>query len=148
MKTLDLKSTEIFCLLIDKMQGKQHLKIENEPYMPLTIERLGDAYGEHAGLYSLCHYYEQNGDLMQDPEMCFIVVDGRTTEKTGCENVQVTPYYFAQANLGYYEQSIVFDDRVMKKCDDRVQHGQTEFAVIWLKNIWGQGFLDEINEQQ
>jgi hypothetical protein len=98
MKTLDLKSTEIFCLLLDKMQGRQHLKIENEPYMPLTIERLGDAYGGNAGLYSLCHYYEQNGDLMQDPEMCFVFVDGRTSENKGCEKVQVAPYYFAQSN--------------------------------------------------
>lgn len=142
MKTLDLKSTEIFCLLLDRMGDRQHLEIENEPYMPLTIERLGDAYGGDAALYSLCHYYEQNGDLMQDPEMCFVVVDGRTAEKKGYENVQVTPYYFAQANLGYYEQSIVFDNGVMKKCDDKAQHGQTEFAVIWLKNIKGQGFLE------
>lgn len=142
MKTLDLKSTEIFFLLLDMMQGKQHLKIENEPYMPLTIERLGEAYGGNASLYSLCHYYEQNGDLMQDPEMCFVVVDGRTSEIRDYANVQVTPYYFAQSNLGYYEQSIVFDNGIMKKCDDQVQHGQTEFAVMWLKNIKGQGFLE------
>lgn len=66
MKTLDLKSTEIFCSLLVKMGDKPHLKIENEPFMPLTIERLGDAYGGQAALYSLCHYYEQNGDLMAD----------------------------------------------------------------------------------
>ncbi len=110
--------------------------------MPLTMERLGDAYGGQAALYSLCHYYEQNGDLMQDPEMCFVVVDGRTAEKSGFENVQVTPYYFAQANLGYYEQSIVFDNGILKSCDNEVLHGQTEFANIWLKNISGQGFLE------
>lgn len=53
MKTLDLKSTEIFCLLMASMKGEQHLKIENEPYMALTIERMDDAYGEEASLYSL-----------------------------------------------------------------------------------------------
>jgi hypothetical protein len=36
----------------------------------------------------------------------------------------------------------------MKKCDDKVQNGQTEFAGIWLKNIKGQGFLDELKEQK
>ncbi len=144
MKTLDLKSTEIFCLLMAGMKGEQHLKIENKPYMALTIERLDDAYGGNASLYSLCHYYELNGDLMQDPEMCFVVVDARTAETPGYENVQVTPYYFAQANLGFYEQSIVFDNGVMKRCDDELQHGQVEFAGIWLKNIKGQGYLKRV----
>lgn len=142
MKTLNLKSTEIFCLLMEKMNGKQHLKIENEPYMSLTIERLGSAYGDDATLYSLCHYYELNGDLMQDPEMCFVLVDGRTELNPGYEQVQVTPYYFAQANLGYYEQSIVFDNGIMKKCEDELQHGQVEFAEIWLENIREQKFLE------
>ncbi len=142
MKTLNLKSTEIFCLLLEKMQGKQYLKIVNEPYMPLVVERLEEAYDGNANLFSLCHYYVLNGDLMQDPEMCFVVVDGRSSEKSGVENVQVTPYYFAQANLGYYEQSIIFDNGVMKRCDDEVQQGQTEFAEIWLKNIKKQEYIE------
>ena len=81
---------------------------------------------------------------MQDPEMCFVVVDARTEESSGYENVQVTPYYFAQANLGFYEQSIVFDNGVMKRCDDELQHGQVEFAAIWLKNIKGQGYMERM----
>lgn len=141
MKTLNQKSTEIFCRLLDRMGENPYLQIENEPFMPLTIERLGDAYGGQAGLYSLCHYYHQNGDLMQDPEMCFVVVDKRLEPKA-YDNVLITPYYFAQANLGFYEQSIVFDNGTLKSCNDVLQHGQTEFANIWLANIKGQGFLE------
>jgi hypothetical protein len=54
-----------------------HVSIANEPYMRLVIEHIGD--GPH-GLpaISVAHYYEMNGDLCQDPEMCF-----RSREHTG-----------------------------------------------------------------
>ena len=39
-----------------------HLRVENAPYMPLVIERHGDA------MY-LSHYFEQNDDLILDSEM-------------------------------------------------------------------------------
>lgn len=49
------------------LQGEDfHQKIENEPYIPLVVERHGDK------LY-LTHYLEQNGDLYIDSEMVFKV---------------------------------------------------------------------------
>lgn len=51
-----------------------HIKLKNEPYMPLTVEILGD------NEVSLCHYGTQNGDLMCVPEVIFkLVEDGATT---------------------------------------------------------------------
>ena len=48
-----------------------HLRIENEPYIPLVVERHGDE------LY-LTHYLSQNGDTFIDSEMVFgIRADGR-----------------------------------------------------------------------
>ena len=41
---------------------KTHKKIENKSYMPLSIEWISH------NIISLCHYGEQNGDLMRDPE--------------------------------------------------------------------------------
>jgi len=144
MKTLNSDSTKIFCLLIDKMHGKQHLKIENEPFMPLTIENIGVAYGGEATLYSLCHYYVQLGDLMADPEVCFVVVDHRGGQTEVYEDVQVTPYSFKQSNMGIDEESLTFNENgVIIKCDDVMQHDHTEFAEQWLTNIWQQGFLNE-----
>jgi len=143
METLNVDSTKIFCLLIDKMNGKQHLKIENEPFMPLTVEHIGDAYGGEARLYSLCHYYVQLGDLMADPEMCFIVVDHRGDQTEAYEEVQVTPYSFKQANMGIDEESLTFNENaVISKCDNEMQHEHIEFAELWLTNIWQQRFLD------
>jgi hypothetical protein len=145
MKTLNIDSTKIFCLLLDRMNGKQHLKIENEPFMPLTVEHIGDAYNGEAKLYSLCHYYVQLGDLMQDPEMCFIVVDGRGDETEAYGKVQITLYSFRQANMGIDDESIIFNENgVVKYCNDNMQHEHAEFAGQWLANIWQQGFLKKM----
>ena len=141
METLNKFSTKIYCELIDKMQGKQHLKIINEPFMPLTIERIGHIYWENGELVSLCHYYQQNGDLMQDPEMCFVMVDQREKDKTAYDKVMIVPYLYQQANLGIYQESMLFKNNVVVHCDTDLQAEQTNFANQWLQNIVQQGFL-------
>jgi hypothetical protein len=144
MKTLNQFSTKTFCSLLDHMNGHQHLKIINEPFMPLTIEKIGeniDTYWGEASLYSLCHYYEQNGDLVQDPEMCFIVA-GRPEEKIGSfEGIKIIPYMYQQANLGIYEESITFKNNEMEKYSRTLQLHHVVFANQWLQNIVEQGFL-------
>jgi hypothetical protein len=145
METLNKNSNSIFCALIDKMQGKQHLKIINEPFMPLTIERIGQAYGGEAQLYSLCHYYEQNGDLMQDPEMCFIVADHRGQDNpTAWDQVRIAPYLYQQANTGTYQESITLQNNELTTIDHALQAEHTAFANQWLSNIKQQGFLNKV----
>ncbi|MDB5158784.1 MAG: uncharacterized protein JWR50_3491 [Mucilaginibacter sp.] len=135
METLNQFSTKIFCELIGKMQGKDHLKITNEPFMPLTIEKIGEGittpWGE-GEQYSLCHYYEQNGDLMQDPEMCFII--------TSQQNY-IVPYLYTQAALGIYEESILIKNSQMLTYKRTLQLHHVVFANTWLRNIQAQGFL-------
>ncbi len=48
-----------------------YLKIENAPYMALVIEATDESGPCGLPAISVCHYGEQNGDLMRDPEMCF-----------------------------------------------------------------------------
>jgi len=48
-----------------------NLKIENLPYMALVIEALDESGPMGLPALSVCHYGEQNGDHMRDPEMCF-----------------------------------------------------------------------------
>jgi hypothetical protein len=48
-----------------------YLKIANPPYMELVIEAIGESGPCGLPAISVCHYGEQNGDLMRDPEMCF-----------------------------------------------------------------------------
>jgi hypothetical protein len=49
------------------MQGEDfHLRIENDPYIPLVVERQGDAL-------MFTHYLKQNGDTFIDTEMVFTI---------------------------------------------------------------------------
>lgn len=57
-------------------------KIDNNPegsgIMPVSVEFLGkvSADGRTYSKYSITHYYEQEGDLMADPDVTFLAVDG------------------------------------------------------------------------
>jgi hypothetical protein len=140
MERLNKNATKIFGELILKMEGRQHLKILNEPFMPLTIENITDSLLTPWGdtqQYSLCHYYEQNGDLMQDPEVCFLVADRQDSEQV----LKVFPFTFCQANAGIYQEPISFMDGKIYRYDNKTQADITVFANQWLRNIKAQGFL-------
>jgi len=145
MKTLNKNSNIIFCALLKKLDGNQHLKIDNDGFMPLTIERIGESIITPYGLashYSLCHYYEQSGDLMKDPEMCFIVVDQRLDDTQNYKKVKIIPSLFQQDNLGLFQESVLIIGNVTKKFAPQMNADHAAFANIWLANIKSQGFLN------
>ena len=60
--------------ILQKAGGWHHglyLKIDNPPFMELVIEATDESGPCGLPALSVCHYGEQNGDLMRDPEMCF-----------------------------------------------------------------------------
>jgi len=144
MKKLNEQATRIFCRFLKKLNGKQHIKLFSEGFMPLTIERLEENILTPAGVgttYSLCHYYQQNGDAMRDPEIVFIVVDNRKDEKD-MEAIHIYPQLYLQDNLGLYEESIRIENRQVKSFIKAWQYSHCSFANQWLKNIRQQGFLN------
>ncbi|HRB71477.1 MAG TPA: hypothetical protein PK776_06475 [Flavobacterium sp.] len=146
METLNTKSRTIFCALIERMGNLDYLRITNEPMMPLVIEYLNLTIATQFGkgkLYSLCHYFKQNGDLMQDPEMCFIVVDNRTDANSDIDLVSIIPYMFQQASGGIYQESIRFENFKIAEINDKMQLSHTIFADFWLLNIQQSGYLDK-----
>src|SRR5579863_9012321 len=106
MKKISTEATKIFCRLLDKLQGQDHMKLESEGFMPLTIERLegniSTPYGNGA-LYSVAHYFLQNGDIMSDPQMVFVVVDNRKDEKD-FDMIGIYPQMYQQDSFGLYEE--------------------------------------------
>ena len=73
MQTLNKTTTITFNAIVEGMGPENtYKKIDNtdSTLMPLVVERL---YETNLGpVFSLAHYFEQNGDLCQDPEMLFI----------------------------------------------------------------------------
>ena len=108
--------------LAQKVMGDEsfHLKIENEPYLPLVIEAHGA--GGDRQLY-LTHYREQNGDLIHDGEMVFGIKE--------------------RGHLRFRETAVqnALTGGEMRGYD-RV------FADLFSKNILEQGFAIEAAKQQ
>jgi len=116
------------------------LKLDNSKgvYMPLHLEILYTGYEgtkfQDWKIVSIAHYGELNGDLMRDPEMCFLV-----------KNEVCIPYYFRNDYAGVeqelidasYPDNIFIDERVIQ-----LQKGQVSFANIWLSNIHSQQSLN------
>jgi hypothetical protein len=113
------------------------VKILNSPYMTLTVENIGQGPRGLPAL-SICHYGEQNGDLMRDPEMCFEmeIEDGVVRDWH--------PYYYRNDYAGV-EQFAVDEDT--KSIDARMIRSQREFAETWSRNLLDQGFLTALQEQ-
>ena len=139
MRTINQKAKKVFDALTAGMeQIGDHKKIENDPYMPLSIEVI-DTYGPDEGIQiSLCHYGKQNGDLMRDPEMIFIkALDG-----------QYYPYYYRNDYVGIEQYSVEFapDGMGIERYWKSLQRQQATFAGQWAQNLKEQGFIEALNK--
>lgn len=100
---------------------KGYLKIENKPYMTLHVDRLG------SDRLSMAHNYNQNGDVMADPDMEIRVnVDLKMAEALT----------FQQDGLGIYQVVYPEPGKVYPKLKQELN----SFLRQWLKNIKAQGF--------
>jgi hypothetical protein len=115
-----------------------NVKIENRPYMALVIEALDESGPMGLPALSVCHYGEQNGDLMRDPEMCFEL--GRVG------GLYLDPFYFRNDYTGTEQWSrTVVRDHYTHVSGLHDQHKQ--FAEQWDNNLRLQGFAEAFERQ-
>jgi hypothetical protein len=110
---------------VDLSEPGAHFTIYNEPYMRLAVERLD------ANRVSVAHYYEQNGDLCQDPDVEFY------TNVTGW-------YPYAMQDTWGYRRYVEFDDggHSARYYNRNGQADLTKFCTFWANNISRQGFYE------
>lgn len=122
MKTLDTKSSEILRALL----ALQTNKIDNSDgtFMPVHIEIVNRTPKYNS--ISLAHYGEQNGDLMRDPEMLFLLM---------FDTQQFIPYYFRNDYCGVEEYSFIPTQDGAKYFNPALQVQHAKFANQWLRNI-------------
>jgi hypothetical protein len=121
-------SKQNYVNLMRLLCGKDHVRIENDGYVPLVVEQL---WGNQV---SLCHYGEMNGDPIRDPEVVFLVEDG-----------EATPVYFRNDYVGVEHATVpdLFGDVPIKP---RLQKDLDAFAFMWFRNLQDQGFFDRARE--
>jgi len=128
MKTLNQTSTATLNNMVSLMEDC-YVKIDNSDgtFMPVSVEMIYE--NDHFKIYSVAHYHEQCGDLLADPEMCFIYL-----KSLGL----YYPSYFKQDSLGLEQESIIVKDGEIHGCRPKMQADNTEFANMWLQNIKNQ----------
>lgn len=94
-----------------------------EGFMPLSIDQLGD------DRVAISHTYTQNGDLMADPDMEFVIDREAKT---------LTARSFQQDSTGTYQS--VFDGNDMDEADKELEKSLNRFAKTWFRNIKSQGY--------
>jgi hypothetical protein len=121
MKKVDNESKRTLDIIWNlASKNEDYYKLDkNKVFMALTIERLDIT------TISLCHYGEQNGDLMRDPEMLF------WRSRDG----DFYPFYFRNDYLGIEQFAGEVIDYNLIVSNKKQQEEQVYFACIWLKNI-------------
>ena len=112
------------------------VRIRVDGYMPLSIEAIGTS-ADGNRLISICHYGEQNGDLMRDPEMVFELF-------THGETSAAEPLSFQNDYVGVFQEVYRYDESGKKThVKTRLKAELKSFARTWFTNLKDQGFLGE-----
>lgn len=110
------------------------VRIRVDGYMPLSIEAIGTS-ADGNRLISICHYGEQNGDLMRDPEMVFELF--AYGEASAAE-----PLSFQNDYMGLLQEVYRYDESGKKThVNTRVKAELKSFARTWFRNMREQGFF-------
>ncbi|MGB4067713.1 MAG: hypothetical protein WBK08_06755 [Nitrospira sp.] len=112
------------------------VRIRVEGYMPLSIESIGTS-ADGNRLSSICHYGEQHGDLMRDPDMVFELF-------THGEASAAEPLSFQNDYMGVFQEVYRYDKFGKKThVKTRLKAELKSFARTWFINLKEQGFLGE-----
>ena len=134
MKAISQQAKKVMDVLTEGVviDADDSKKIDNSKglFMPVHVEHVNNC--ELGQIFSIAHYYTQNGDLMRDPDMEFI--------KAG--DGEYYPISFWQDSPLVRDEPIDWEDgKKIVGCDEKRQAALATFANMWLKNIKGQQVL-------
>lgn len=126
MKSINKTSATIFHF-IAMTSEEGHLKLYNAigAFMYLAFEKFYDTdlVGRSNTIYSMSQYYEQEGDLVLDPDMTFIALNEQPD--------QVYPMTFQNARK--YTEALSQNDNKLWKIRANSQADIASFVNIWAK---------------
>ncbi len=122
------------CHQVDLGEASAHLRLENGPYEPLVIERIGHQQ------VSIAHYFFQNGDAIADPD---VVVFTGYAEWVPL-SIQQPVVCLAGRELGGYRTvaELADDGSGIARFYPRAQADVAGFCAMWARNLRAQGWLE------
>lgn len=130
-----MKTYQHFASVLTQLLGNETaVRLTVTGYMPLSVEHIGQSC-EGNRLIGICHYGEQHGDLMRDPEMIFEM-------HTSAAPDMAEPLSFRNDYMGLLQEVYRYDDSGKKThVNARLKQELTSFAKTWFQNLKEQGFL-------
>jgi hypothetical protein len=117
--------------------GSRTIDTAGGAFMAVHVERIG--LNRIGPVFSIAHYYEQNGDLVCDPDMTFVL--DVTSDETG-RRWPVMPLTFEQGGVMYQVACEIEADGI--RIARRTQREQATFANQWMRNIAEQQDMNTI----
>ena len=107
-----------------------YLKLEQEGFDRLVLER------HEPHVFSLSHYYVQNGDLMADPDVTFLLIKPLS-------RLIIYPLTFQQDNLGIYREVAYLNSERnhLSKFKPAPMEDLVDFCNTWASNIYAQAWF-------
>ena len=132
-----MKTYQYFATVLAQLLGNDTaVRLTANSYMPLSVEHIGQS-AEGNRLIAICHYGEQNGDLMRDPEMVFEVYASPTP-------ATAEPLSFRNDYMGLMQVIYRYaDDGKKTHVNARLKQDLKSFARTWFNNLKDQGFLGD-----
>ena len=109
------------------LKFNEYLKLKSRNFMDLNIDHLSHKDDGGRIVISIAHNYNQNGDVMADPDMEIRIVPSMN---------MVEALTFQQDSMGIYQQVYLEDGRF----NPTVKRELNNFLNFWLKNLVDQGF--------
>ncbi len=114
------------------LTGVRAVRITVPGSMPLSVEEIGVSQ-DGCRLVSLCQYGEQNGDLMRDPDLVFMVTD--LPDGSAAEPVSYRNDY-----LGIVQEVYRYDEAGRRThVFPALKQDLKEFAQTWFATLREQG---------
>jgi len=110
---------------LDMKASDGSMRIDNEPFERLCIEKID------TNVISVAHYFEQNGDLVPDPDMVFFILDS---------------YWYPvsfQNQLTYQECMEYDNDGQILAVLENIR-SMISFTDTWADIISSQGYLEAV----
>lgn len=137
-----MKTYQSFATALTTLLASNHaVRIIVEGYVPLSIEHIGlDAEGRRQ--IAMAHIGEQNGDVMRDPEMVFVLHDAKSF-------VAAEPISFRNDYAGVMQDVYRYDARGHRThVVPRLMRELKSFARLWFRNLRDQGFFGTVAKRE
>ncbi len=144
MATHGMKTYQDFAKKLEQLLGgATAVRITVPGYMPLSVEDIGKS-GEWNRLVSVCHYGEQNGDLMRDPDIVFMFHDlPANADVRGMEHLPAAePVSFRNDYMATCQEVYMYDEAGKRThVVMRLKRELKDFCRTWFANLHEQGFF-------